>query len=201
MTKPARGQAPLQLADQSYWALEGSQTTAVKVFIRWNTKFIKPFLKLWLGKCVYVPVWLGISLTSPLTKTDRSGGMAVFAGSDGSKEKPGVFPRSPLCSHKSRLVERLQQMENYAVYWDRHGHSLKSNSAGVSYPLGFPAFTFTCRDSPCPLFYLPKISGSQHRNPFLVPFLQQSWAGIAGGTGHFLHPIPIFSAQKMSWWW
>lgn len=65
--------------------------------------------------------WLEVSLTSPLTKTDGSGG---FAGGDGSREKPGVFPGSPLCSHKASLVERLQQMENYAVYWERHGHSL-----------------------------------------------------------------------------
>lgn len=44
-----------------------------------------------------------------------AGGRAVFAGGDGSREKPEVFPRSPLCSHKGSLVERLQEMEDCAV--------------------------------------------------------------------------------------
>lgn len=44
-----------------------------------------------------MPLWLGLSLTSPLTKTDRSGGMAVFAGSDGSISKiTSVLPQVQL---------------------------------------------------------------------------------------------------------
>lgn len=62
----------------------------------------------------------------------------------------------------------------------------------VSHPAGFPAFTFTCWDTSCPLFYLPKVFGSQHPIPFPIPFLQQSWAGIPGAVS----PIPSSEPKR-----
>lgn len=143
--------------------------------------------------------WLGVSHLS--TYKDRwVWRKTEFAGGDGSRGKPGEFPGSPLCSHKTSLVETLQQMENYAVYWERQGHSLMPNLAGANHPLDSPAFTFTCTNSTHPLIDLLKRSHSQHRMPFPVPFVQWSWARVAGGTGHFLHPIPFFSAPNMERW-
>jgi len=120
--------------------------------------------------CIRVWVAWGISYFS--TYKDRwVWQRVVFATGNGSRGKSGAFPRSPLCSHKASLVVTLQQMENYAVYGERQGDSLMSNSDGVSYPLGFPAFTFTCTNSPCPLFYLLKRIHPQHCIPFPVHFV------------------------------
>lgn len=44
-------------------------------------------------------------------------------------------------------------------------------------PWTYRPFTTSCTDSPCCLFYIPKISGSQCHIPFPVPVVQQSWAG------------------------
>lgn len=77
-------------------------------------------------------------------------------------------PPRPAC------MDRLQQVETYAVYWERHGNSLMINSASVRHPVGFSPSTFTCRDTSGPLLYLPEVNGFQHPILFPVPFLQQS---------------------------
>lgn len=74
MAKSARGQGPLELEDHSCWALEASQTIAIQMFIRWNTKLRSPFWKLWLGKCTDMAGYLEVPLTFPHIKTDGSGG-------------------------------------------------------------------------------------------------------------------------------
>lgn len=45
----------------------------------------------------------GVCPTSLLTHTDGSVERAVFSGGDEKREKPGVFPRSSLSSHKARV--------------------------------------------------------------------------------------------------
>lgn len=92
------------------------------------------------------------------------------------KEKSLEYFQDHLWAHtRPAWMERLQQRENYAVYWERHGNILKTNSANVSHPVDFPAATFTCRDTSCPLFYLPKVNGSQHPIPSAFFTAELSW--------------------------
>lgn len=50
-----------------------------------------------------MPGYPGVSPASPLTQTDGSGGRAAFSSGDEIREKPGVFQRSSLGSHKASL--------------------------------------------------------------------------------------------------
>lgn len=139
----------------------------------------------------------GVSYFSYSKTAESGGGLRVLVVSR-SKEKPGVFSKSPLCSHEASLVEGFQQRENYTVYWARWGPSFGAQFCWC--PLlvqrmqatlwtSLPS-TITFTGSPCHVFYQPEISGSE----YLHPFLQQLYSGTEMRCEH--PELPSFPTER-----